>query len=264
MSIIREKVKFNGENMGFKFTLGSNDSFTGFQREIDSLTQYNTNKAVNPVVDVEERKFKLNPDTPNQIFQFYFYNKTFGTWAISFANAGFTTISSLQSMALRKSFFILDFYDTYDVNTQTKIFTTYLTKLGLTPNYSVSSSTSNQLYYWYVPMSYLSSQSSTTVTGYVKFSFFNGKTGDVHLFYNQNNEALSTPEKMFFGATMDLVNKTWKIVTSDYPYVKAKEFGNNARYIDRINDTYNRFSGITQTYPTGNTYNYKSNTYFTK
>src|ERR1035437_3649942 len=250
MSIIKEKIRFDGRNMNFKFSLGSNDNFIGFQQEIDSLMQSTTNDLINPAVDAEERRFKLNPIPSNTItLQFKFSNLSL----INFIAAGFTQNEIDQNDTnLLNSYFILDFYNTYDINTQTKIFTTYLTKLSKFPIYSIS--TNNQLYYLYVPISYINGQTGTIVTGYTKFSFFNAKNGTTTLFYNENNESFTTPEKLFFKTELNLINNTWKFITPSYPIIDVKEIINNALYIKRINDTYDNFDNLQQTYPSGNTF----------
>lgn len=250
MSIIKEKIRFDGRNMNFKFSLGSNNNFIGFQQEIDSLMQSTTNDLINPAVDAEERRLKLNPIPSNTItLQFKFSNSAL----IDFTAAGFTQNEIDQNdTSLLNSYFILDFYDTYDINTQTKIFTTYLTKLSKLPIYSIS--TNNQLYYLYVPISYINGQTGTTVTGYTKFSFFNAKNGTTTLFYNENNESFTTPEKLFFKTELNLINNTWKFITPSYPIIDVKEIINNALYIKRINDTYDNFDNLQQTYPSGNTF----------
>src|ERR1035437_3463685 len=249
MSIIKEKIRFDGRNMNFKFSLGSNDNFIGFQQEIDSLMQSTTNDLINPAIDAEERKFKLNPIPTNTItLQFKFSNLSL----MNFIAAGFTQNEIDQNDTnLLNSYFILDFYDTYNINTQTKIFTTYLTKIGKSPKYSIGAN-NNQLYYLYVPISYINSQTGTTVTGYTKFSFFNAKNGITTLFYNKNNENFTTPEKLFFKTELNLINNTWKFITPSYPIIDVKEITNNALYIKKINDTYNNFDNLQQTYPSGN------------
>jgi len=277
MSIIKERVRFNsnligisgntniitGNTINFKFSLGLKDNFIGYQQEIDSLTSFTTIDLVNPVVDEEKRKFKLNPLPDSTItLQFKFYSGTSSPpYQTSFKNAGFTDNEINQNnFNLLNSFFILDFYNTYDINTQIKIFTTYLTKKGATPIYSINANINNQLYYWYVPISYMT---GTTAIGYVKFSFFNAKTGKLTLFYNENNITPETAEKLFFKVELNQVNKTWKFLTSQYPIINAKEFINSTQYINRINNTYDKFDNLSQTYPTGNTFNYLEGNYFT-
>jgi len=433
MPIIREKLRSIGQNLNLKISFDSNDDFLGSQQEIDNLTEYTAIDLVNPIVDVEERKFKLNPVVDTSIFSFYFYNSngviinnstpteiyfnplsitnlavnygsgqifsiTFkytidancdnvgtsgqdpaqatsnfnisinggisfitvdsifasvsggnypnsqsdsqtktGTYTItgvsdvtqivvgggidcdmglngkgggvtvtidsatsnlglvkivcnntysyncsgenqsctgisvipsvptyntSFINAGFSQAEiDGNSLTMLNSFFILDFYNTYDVNTQTKIFTTYLTKIGNKSQYTINSSTINQLYNLYVPVSYIELQTGTTTNGYAKFTFYNAKYGNAVLFYNQDNIGISTPEKMYFKIKLDLVNKTWEIVGTSAPNINAEQLINSTQYNNRIDNTITNINNVNQNYPTGNTYQYSENSY---
>ena len=174
MPIIKEKIKYLGDSMNIKFNLGSDDNFLGYQQEIDNLTQVVSLDLVNPEIDVEERRFEShNPTEIATQLQFQFFNVIFqpSFYAAGFSNNDITS----QSSNMLNSFFILDFYDTYDVNTQTKIFTTYLTKISVTPDYTAPEyniTKTNQLYYWYIPIWYLNTQTGSTATGYVKFRRF--------------------------------------------------------------------------------------------
>jgi hypothetical protein len=262
MPIIREKLRSIGQNLSLRIGFDSNNDLLGYQQEIDNLSEVTTLDLVNPVIDVEERKFKLNPNVDTSVFSFYFYN---GDYNISFINAGFTQNEiNARGNTILNSFFILDFYDTYDVNTQTRIFRTYLTKIGNIPQYTIKSSTNNQLYYWYVPVSYIEQFTGSTVTGYTKFTFYNAKTGKITLFYNLDNQTMTTPEKMYFKSKLNLVNKTWELLGTSSPYLNAKQLINETQYNNKINNTVTNINNIKQDYPTGDTYSYIDNNYFAK
>jgi hypothetical protein len=284
MSIIREKIKFNsslvgtsgttgttltGHSMNLMISLGSCENFIEYGEDIDNLTQFTVLGLVNPVIDGEVRRFTLTPTpTTNVLLQFQFYSPITTTYLNSFLFAGFTGDEIVNSANnILNSFFILDFYDTFDLNSQTKIFTTYLTKLLVPVNeiyysqYTIGANTNNQLYPWYIPLSYINAQTGSTAIGYVKFSFYNAKTGKITSFYNQDNENLTTPERIFFKVQLDLINMTWKMLTTVYSYIRAKEIANNVLYVDKVNNTVDSIDNLQQNPPSGNTYNYKTNTY---
>jgi hypothetical protein len=274
MSIIREKIKFlNATGLTLNFGLSSNDGFLGYQQEIDNLTQTVSNDLINPDVDVEERRFKYIPNIGPTTLQFNFHYGNGNSWLNSFYPAGFTTNDIFGlSQAMLNSFFIMSFYDTYDVNTQTKIFTTYLTKLigsdaygnkTYIPSYIINSGIPNQLYYWYVPVWYINSQTGTTVTGYTNFTFYNAKSGTTALFYNYDNESLSTSEKMYFKTELNLVNKTWKILTplSHNNVVIARQLWTSPSYNTRVDNTVQNFNNEQQNYPSGSTFVYLDGKY---
>ena len=280
MSIIREKIRFNsslvgtsgttgttltGHSMNLIISLGSCENFTEYGEDIDNLTQFTVLGLVNPVIDGEVRRFKLNP-IPNSYITliFKFYNVTATTYQTLLTAAGFTTNEiNNNDLNILNSFFILDFYDTFDLNSQAKIFTTYLTKLNNLLIYTIGVSNSNQLYPWYIPLSYIlpNAQTGSTAIGYVKLSFYNAKTGNITPFYNQDNESLTTPERIFFKVQLDLINMTWKFLTASYPTITAKEIANNVLYIDKVNNTVDSMDNLQQNPPSGNTYNYKTNNY---
>lgn len=259
--MIKEKIKYNGNDMNLKISLSSEDNFIDYQQEIDNLTQFTSIDLVNPVSDGEIRRFKVKPNTNTLIstINFWFYYSTLGNYSRDYTNVGFTNDEiSYNKNNFLKSFFILDYYDTYDINSQTKIFTTYITKKSSSPTFPLSANT--QQYYQNIPLSYINSQTGTTTTGYTKFSFYNAKNGIVTLFYNNDNVGMTTQEKYYFKTELDLSNQTWKIMTQSYLAITATEIINN-QYINRVNATYIKFDDLKQTYPSGNTYNYNNNNY---
>jgi hypothetical protein len=260
MSIIKNTVKFNNLDINLKFTLGTDDNFLGYQQEIDNLTTATKEELINPVVDAEVRRFKYMFRNSPMNIKFYF-----GTsHNMSFVQAGFTVDEILTNdKKLLNSFFILDFYDTFDNNTQTKIFSTYLTKVlsgvNNTANYRIYSDTVNQLYNWYVPLSYINAQTGTTVIGYTKFSFFNAKTGVIALFYNNSNAALLTPEKMYFKTELNLSDMTWSFLNTSN--AEAYQVSTTSAYVTKVNNTVDNFENKKQVFPTGSTFDYVTGTY---
>lgn len=268
MSIIKERIKFNNNTTGATITFGlsNNNRFTGYQQEIDELTKETKNDLVNPIIDHEVRRYS-HVSGEGQIF----LNFYFGTSPqVNFTNAGFTNSEiDIYDNKLLNSFFILDFYDKYDPYTQTKIFSTYLTKVldgelqaGRPTPYYIISDKISQFYYWYVPESYIDTQTGTTITAYIKFSFYNAKTGKLSLFYNKDNNSLTTPEKMYFETTLNLTNMTWQINLSS-SYAKAYEISSINAYVNKVNDGIENFDNQQQVYPTGNTFQNEDGTYTT-
>ncbi len=258
MSITNETIKFNNKDMNIKFTLKADVDFIDYQQEIDNLTQFTGIDLINPVVDAEVYRFVYSPSVE---LTFDFTNT--GSVDNGFIDAGFTQNEiDTRDISILNSFFILDFYDTFDVNTQSKIFTTYLTKLGTSPTYTLSNTTINQLYGLYVPSSYFVGKTTPIVSGYAKFSFYNAKSGNggIALFQNQDIVG-TTPEKMFFKIELDSINRTWKFITTTPNKLKAKQLPSNSAYSDKINDTYDKFENKKQLYPNGNMFNVADGSY---
>lgn len=260
---IKEVIKFNGNDVNLKFSLGQAIDLIDYQQQIDKLTEETKEELINPVIDYEVRRFKNNAGLFSLKLSFYFLNNN------NFITAGFTS-DEIRSNSdnMRKSFFILDFFDNFDNNTQTKIFTAYLTKIlngnelsGVKiPKYSIGAyATPNQFYYLNIPESYLDKQTGSTAIAYIRFSFYNAKTGKLSVFYNKDNQELKTPEKMYFKTTLNLIDKEWEFESTDEI---AYELSPLNSYVSKVNDTYNNFNNEQQNYPEGTIFDSSDGSYF--
>jgi len=276
MSIIKQQIKYiitptgttqvkvsGHTTTGFtgivniKFNLSSDDNFLGYQQEIDNLTQGVSDTLINPEIDLEERRFKYVLHSPAVQFNFFFGSSPTNT----FEAAGFTTPELIQQqLNTLNSFFIFELYDSYDVSTQVKVLTTYITKIGLAPQYTLNSN--NQVYYLYVPLPYINAQSGSTTTGYTKISFYNAKTGKVILFYNPTYALDTTPLYMFFPTRLNVVTKTWEFLPTSTATFSANEIWQNPAYTNKVNATVDNFNNEAQNYPSGQTFNYSTGKYF--
>ena len=263
MSIIKETIKLSETTTGatITFALSGGVRFSGYQQEIDNITEETKDDLINPIVDNEVRRFSYIPDNV-KILSFFFNSVT-----PSFEEAGFTTTEiENYSNNLRNSFFIMDYYDTFDPYTQTKIFTVYNTRVlnGSTsggvavPLYTLNNDNLNQFYHWNIPKYYLDAYTGSTVTGYTKFSFYNAKTGRIFLFYNKNNTdaGITTPEKMYFKTKLNLTNMTWELDIGATPLgiVRIYEIPRTSAYTERVNDTFENYQNEQQNYPAGTTF----------
>lgn len=270
MSIIREKIKFvAGQDTNIKFTIGGNDNFLGFQQEIDRYTTYSTANSINDTQDVEVRRYSfVNPTDKTTAFAFYFWGGS--SYSASYYVAGFNGDDiNLLSDNYLNSYFALDFYDTFDPNTQQKIFTAYFTKLGESYISWLPILSGNQTFKMSVPIDYLSTFSGNTVSGYSRFSFYNAKTGKIQLFYNYNNRNLTTPERLYVKMTFNKLTHTWEIDPSalsdvlnfQQVFLYEMKYDENQQYLDRYNDTFENYDNLKQVFPTGNTFNFETGKY---
>lgn len=134
--------------------------------------------------------------------------------------------------------------------------------MGLTPTLGFLVS---QFYYMYVPISYIDAHTGTTTTGYVKFTFYNAKSGKIIQFYNNANNTLLTPEKMYFKMELNLVDKKWKFLNIlNGNTLDARQLMNSGAYDTRIDNTFVKFDAIKQTFPTGTIHSYLTNKYTTQ
>ena len=200
------------------------------------------------------------------------YSNSFGSGGANFLASEIET----NDDKFRNSFFILDFYDSFDDFNQTKIFTTYQTKIYYgeklneyslpKPNYRLDDDTHNQFQSWYIPKTFIDKNlmtGTTTVIGYSKFSFYNAKYGNISLFYNKDNANIITPEYMYFKTKIDLINLTWKFEVSENagsspnfpPDAVAYQLPFTNAYSKKVNDGIDNFNNKKQEYPSGNTFN---------
>ncbi len=265
MSIIKEKIRLTSTGATITFGLSGKNRISGYQQEIDGITEETKDALVNPIIDNEVRRFHYDNSVGYMDLSFFFtpdnsnYDDSFDSDGAGFTDDEIETYGD----NLRNSFFILDFYDSFDSYTQTKIFTSYLTKVlngkadtaspyYQIPAYKIFSDTVNQFYNWNIPKTYIDAHTGYTVTAYTKFSFYNSKYGFVSLFYNKDNDALSTPERMYFKTEINLTNRTWKFLNLVDPQeANAYEVTKNSAYVDRVNDTYENFENEQQNYPAG-------------
>jgi len=280
MPIIKEVIKSNGLDTTIKFSLGANNRISGYQQEIDNLTEETKEDLVNPIIDNEVRRFQYDSALAGSSYLWFFFSANgvtaYNTFLPNAAGFSVDEINSRDDKILN-SFFIMDFFDTYDTNTQSKIFTIYNTQVldgetyltMPTPKYRLFEDTRNQFYNWYVPKSFIDIQTGSTITGYVRFSFYNAKTGVLALFYNQDNGGLTTPEKMYFKAQLDLDKMTWILIydgtnpsPSFPPDAKAFQIPFTHPYSQRVNDAMDNFDNQQQDYPSGDAFDTEDGTYY--
>jgi len=272
MSIIKETIKLNINNTGSTiiFGLGGNNHFSGYQNEINDLTEETKIELTNNIIDYEVTRFQYGGNLVN----LNFYLTTGLTYYNSFIDgAGFSRNEvDSRNLKLHNSFFIMDFYDSYDNNTQTKIFTIYQTQILngnefdniQIPSYRIYHDSINQFYSWYLPKSFIAEQTGSTITGYVKFSFYNAKYGSLALFYNKDNQSNTTPEKIYFKVKLDLSSLTWEFDYSGInfpPDVTAYQLPLNNLYSQKVNDGIQNFDNKQQVHPSGNTFQVSGGTY---
>lgn len=266
--LIKERIKYNRNDINIQIPLSLNNSLSGYQQEINNFSQVKTDNSINDANDAEVSKFKLKPTTSTRQLFFYFYESNIG-YDTTFSNAGFE--STINNNFIN-SFFILDFFDSYNPTIQSKLFSDYLTKLYVNNkddnrNNSVFNLiTGTQLYNLYIPnnIEYV----NNIYTGYTRFSFYNAKTGKIAVFFNQHNETLSTPEKMHFKTILNLNDKTWDIVSSSTENslnnILIKELTSSTEYVKKYNNTFDNFDNLRQNYPTGNYFNPENASYNTQ
>lgn len=155
----------------------------------------------------------------------------------------------------KNSFYLLEFYDTFDSRKQTKIFQTYLISLKNTTftKYDVNLTTNKELLNWYVPetkidtLLSISGNTSNNITLYCKMSFYSAKDGKFYYFINALLRNFLSEEKNYFTAHLNLTNKTYTIDDTIYP----KQITDNVDYVNKQQNNVNPMIINKPTYPIG-------------
>jgi hypothetical protein len=105
----------------------------------------------------------------------------------------------------------------------------------------------------YLPNDFINELTGET-TLYFTLSFFNGKTGNLHLFYNEDLSGTTTESRNYFQLLLNPTGKTFTWDTS----IKAIEIINTG-YTESVNETIDKFQNQKPVFPTknaisGNTY----------
>ena len=267
MSIIRERIELLNNDIKLKFSLSNNTEFTGQQQEIDRLTQFNTFDIVNPPVDGEKNRFTY-PSNENDSITFQFYSELNKQYVSSFNSTMFTVDeTSTINLKTSNSFFIMDFYDSFNTYNQNRIFSTYLTKIiGNTSTYLLSRGI-NQWNKIAIPNWFINQHNTNEITGYTKFTFYNAKTGRLVPFFNLANNNVTTLEKYYVRTILNISNWSYRFVITganqNNIIFREIDVSKNQRYIDKVNDTVNRFNDLRITYPMGNAFNPNTRNYET-
>lgn len=275
MSIIRETIKFQNTDLNIKFPLQGSGEFTGYQQEIDNYTVIKSGGLINEPTDGEVKRFKYLNSINNPRLDFHFLTNS-GAYSRAYYAEGFSydDISKLSNNYLN-SFYIVDIFDTYRSENQTKIATTYLTKLyDNTQNYDVGDDDNlqialsmydidlkSQLYYLNIPSTFINGRTSGSQTVYCRFSFYDAKTGKIVLFSNEPYSSSPSQLRMYVRGIIMFGTNDWYWEHGSENVTSLYEMYNSAEYIEKYNKTFDNYENLAQNYPTGNTFNYETGTY---
>ncbi len=248
-------IKSGSAQKNIRINLGSNDSFLGYQQEIDNYTEIASVDLINETIDPEIRKFKHNTGDPYISGISLKFNFT----DIQFSNEEITG----HTLNVLNSFYAIEIYDNFNENNNIKLSTNYFTKdFNINNSYTIDQYNRHQFYYLYIPESYILQQTGDTFNVYARFLFYNAKSGKTSIFYNQYVSP-DTEEYTYFNIQINLLNKSWKF-TQAVGIININQIPeNNSAFIKKINDNINNFDQLKQYYPSGKTFSYLTQDYFT-
>lgn len=262
MQLIRENIKFKGEDANIKINIGSTNNLNGNQDVINTLINNTSNSLINTPIDSETWKFKYHPNY-NALMVFKFGTAVYP----SYTEAGFLNDEmKYNSSNYANSFFIMDFYDSYDENNQNKLMRSFLTIkdeyysfFDVGKEYQTLDIINNQISTLFVPQWVINNYTGNIYTIYVKFSFYNAKLGKMHQFYNNEFNTDTSSRKMYFEIRLMPSNKTWLFTDVDNnKLINAIELLDSDAYTynKKINDSINKIPNLKQEYPDGNLFDY--------
>jgi hypothetical protein len=221
--MLNYKIVYNNKN---------NNIILPFQNDFDFIPSEDfiseENLANDDFIDSDITKYTLST---NVKFTFMFFNNIYQS---NFVNAGFTLNEiNLSNKTYRYSYILIQFYDSFDSKNQNLIHTGYIPiYLFIDKTASVFDIKPSIKYYEfnniYIPNNI---QVINNQTLFVKFSFFNAKTGKLLVFFNQtitNN----TEEKLYFKTNINKTNNTYSFNNQN---IIAYQFLNE-EFINRINE----------------------------
>lgn len=252
MQLIKGNTRFVGRDVNIKIPLGATSSLNGLQQAVNDYIERETGLSINPVTDGETYRFLYGDDDP-KLFSYEFKDGT--DYLPEFTNAGFT-IDEIDNLSdvFTNSFFIMQVYDSIVNENQTLLHNSYYNGFSFTGNTSeFNLDKTDEFMNLYIPEWFLNENTGDTVNVYATFLFYNAKTGKLEIFYNEDNESLTTEEKMYHEIILvpDLLDRNYTLPTGA---MNMKEL-DNSQYTDKINESISSFENEKPQFPAGEQFN---------
>lgn len=259
MQIEKTQLVLSNRIANIKIPISIKDDFTGIDIENIDFINESINNSINPVIDNEVYKFKYINYSP-YILYFMFGENFIDLINNNWTYSGFNNNDIImKSDSFRNSFIIMEIFDGFFPQNQDRVGVSYYTKLGGRPEINLGPSvefegySSNQFSYIYIPKYIIDKNTDNVQTYYVRFSFYNAKTGKVQMFYNNKNGNLTTSEKMYAKIEVNKETMNWSFnVVDGQHYTILRELMNAENYLDKINNTLSNKNNKKQVFPMGN------------
>lgn len=271
MPIIKKQIKKPLNDININIPIGNLSNKNGQHIGIQTYVNQQRENSLNEGEDYDVAKFNQDyskyPDEELLLYLLFYNEEIINTWDGGFNIAGFTNEEILlKRNSFSNSFFIFDFYDTYDTFERTKLFSNYYTLLEQPPsNDGIDLKKIKQLQNILIPRHHLSNIGDDI---YVNILFYNAKLGRVVSFFNGDNYdfynekfMITTDERLFFNVKLDKEEKKWWFVTATPKILHAYELITSPNYSEKVNNT--NINTITQLpdYPGLKIFDYKTGNY---
>ena len=252
--LISQKIKRNNnQTTSVKIPLNSQNSISGDEQVIQRFVESETQLSVNSVNDGEKFIFSRRGSFKT-IFEFF--RSSSGQYETSLAGfGGFNLEEDIQgqSPALQNSFYIAQYYDTPDIDNQTLLHSSFLNgfeivKNGESTDYSATFIDGTELGDIYLTQEFLDSQGDLFDI-YVRYYFFNSKSGQVNVFLAKDNETLRTSQRLFYTVSVRKAERNFTYLSDSS--VELKEV-NNIQYKNKIGNSVDKLPKEKPNPPIGN------------
>lgn len=257
------KIKKNNNENSIKIGLTKNNQLDGLDESIREYSLSEVAKSINVPIDDEIEVFNLNI---SPLFSYIF--KFDGDLETSLVTQGFDREEIFPpSEGLQRSFFFSQTFDNPNIYNQTLLSTNYLSGFDFYRNgestvYTlINRVVSDDFRRLYIKSNQLGLINDSKL--YTRFYFFNGKTGNVITFINEDNQNETSPLKLFREINIDLDNNTYVYPDTEFPNTNITLIEtSNDDYSNIINDNQNKSITKAISYPDGSYFdndgNYKN------
>lgn len=246
------KIKIKQSNNDKKITIpfGNINNLLGYDDDIQSLISTETNNSINNVSDFEVKEFQ-NSSNGTQFITFHFWNGVIYQQQLAPLDFAANSLTASSSEA-RNSFYVIQIFDSFNEDTQTKLHTGYFNGYDflkraddLETNYKLNNISEFSSYY--INNSFFEGMSGV-VTLYAKFFFYSAKSTKFYPFSRIQNP--TKVEDIYIPLTFNLT--TYKY---SYPTINVNFYEiTNPNYATLVNNTVNSIPIQKTAYPTGNTF----------
>ena len=245
---MRIKIKQSNKDKKIVIPFGGVGNLLGYDDDINSLISNETDHSINNVTDLEVKRFKSFINSFSITFNFWDGSSYQTQLApLDFAANSLNTFSN----EARNSFYVIQIFDSFDEDIQTKLHTGYFNGYdfirrsfgGLSTVYTVDNITE-------------------FLSNYINNSFFEGKTGLITLyaklfFYSAQStkfypfsyiQTASTLQEIYIPVIFDLEMYTYTYPTPNILFYEIP----NLDYATLVNNTVQSIPIENSTFPTGN------------
>jgi|GEM_PF-6553642 len=252
--LISQKIKRNNnQTTSVKIPLNSQNSISGDEQVIQRFVDFETQLSVNSVDDGEKFIFSRKGNF-RTVFEFYRASSTgYETSLVGFNGFNLEEDITGQSPALQNSFYIAQYYDSPDIDNQTLLHSSFLNgfeiiKNGESTNYPATFIDGTELGDIYLTQEFLDSQGDLFDI-YVRYYFFNSKSGQINVFLAKDNETLRTSQRLFYTVSVRKAERNFTYLSDSS--VELKEV-NNIQYKNKIGNSVDKLPKEKPNPPIGN------------